>query len=131
MAANDKVAPGTPAQQDPQAVKAAAKEQKVHEEATEKRTSSKVGEFDTYEDAYADYQEKQTKLSDVLAEFQAAEQALPALKIALQQKQVDELKEKGTEYDDQGRPLGILGTPVSNPTMYGGNPAPDTLGEVH
>lgn len=129
--AKDKVAPGTPAHEDPEAIKASEEQVQVHEEATERRTAAGTADFDSYEDAYADYQEKQQKLAEVQGEALAAEQALPELKIALQQKKVDELKEQGVQYDDQGRELGINGTPVSNPQMYGGNPAPNTLGLVH
>jgi hypothetical protein len=106
-------------------------QRQVHEEAATRRNAGPYGDFESYEDAYEDYQQKQQKLAEAVQEAQAAEQSLPQIKIALQQKQVDELKEKGVEYDEQGRQLGVNGSPVSNPLMYGGNPAPDTLGTVH
>jgi len=129
--AKDKVAPGTPAHEDPEAIKASEEQVQVHEEATEKRTAGPYSDFDSVEDAEKDLAKKREALAEALQEAQAAEQSLPEIKIAIQQQEVNRLKEQGVQYDDQGRELGILGTPVSNPTMYGGNPAPNTLGLVH
>lgn len=125
-----KVDPGTPPQDDPKAQKAAAEEQKVHEEGAAKRANAL--EFDNYEDAYADYQEKQQRLAEAVQEAQAAEQNLPELRIKLQQKAVDEVKAQPTQYTDDGRVVGADGeNPVSLPRMYSANPDPKTLGVVH
>jgi len=132
-AKDTKAAPGTPPQEDPQAQKAAAEEQQVHEEAQERRTAGPYSDYDSVEDAQKDLEEKQQKLTEALLEVQVAEQNLPGLKIALEQKKVDEWKQQPVKYDDQGRELGIDGeNPVSGPGIYGyGNPAPNTLGLVH
>lgn len=127
----DKVAFGKADPQDEQVQKEVAEEQEVHQEAAQRRTAGPYSDFDSIEDAEKDLEEKRQRLAEAIVETQAAEQSLPDLKIALQQKKVDELKEQGVQYDDEGRQLGILGSPVSNPLMYGGNPAPDTLGTVH
>ena len=112
--------------EDPEFVQEQEELREQHEEAAEKRTA-KTYDFDNVEDAYADYQEKLQKLAEAQAEVQAAEQALPQLKIDLEQKKIDEAKAKGPQYNDDGVLIGADGeNPVSTT-----NPDPATLRTVH
>lgn len=120
-------------------VEAAAEEQQVHEEAAQKRAGGPGLDFDNYDDAVADLEEKRQKLSEAIVETQAAEQNLPDLKVRLEQARVDELKQQEPQYGDDGRLLGVgIGEragevdeepqPVSfPPRMYGAVVDPATI----